>query len=118
MTLNKTIFHCVFWPLLLLALWRIPATVDMIVLGKDRDARVLMEWGSVTYDHPHYAPEMRGIYGQYSIVPCYDVWDMNQRTNCRVREWSVWIDGWKPHYSWRVTSIDVNGNWYDVVDKK
>jgi hypothetical protein len=62
--------------------------------------------------HPYYDRSFIEVSGQYSIVPCYDIWNMQERTNCRVRNWGFGIDGWKPFLSWAVWSMDTNGNWY------
>ena len=68
----------------------------------------------VELSHPHYARDFYELYGQHIIVPCTNVWDMNQRTNCRTRLWGVGVDGWRPFVEWQVVSIDKNGNWVNI----
>jgi hypothetical protein len=71
-----------------------------------------------TYSHPDWDKHFYEVYGQYSIVPCTDVWDMQQRTNCRVRNWGFGIDDGKPFVSWSVWAMDKDGNWHPVEKRK
>lgn len=71
-----------------------------------------------TYTHPSWDRSFYEIYGQYSIVPCFDVWDMNQRTNCRIRNWGFGIDHGRPFVSWSVWAMDESANWHAISKTK
>lgn len=69
-------------------------------------------WGEqVEFTHPSWDRDFYELYGQHVIVPCTNVWDLNQRTNCRIRCWGIGLNGYKPFIEWRITSMDKDANW-------